>query len=89
MPYFDEFHQKNKDEDFVVIAISPMENRDIVKKYIEEEGYSFPVLLDTTAAAAYVYRIMYTPTTYLIDGEGKILEIIIGPLDFEGIKEKF
>lgn len=89
MPHLDEFHQTNKEENFVVIAVSPMETKNTVKGFIEEKGYSFPVLLDTTVATAYVYQVRYTPTTYLINKEGKIVDLITGPLNYNELKEKF
>lgn len=89
MPLLDEFHRANESNDFVVIAVSAMEDMNTVKQYIEKEGYGFPVLADKDAAIAYQYQVRYTPTTYLINKEGTIVDVLIGPLDFSALKEKF
>lgn len=89
MPHLDEFHQANVNNDYVVIAISAMEDMKTVQEYIEKEGYTFPVLLDENAAVAYQYQVRYTPTTYFINKEGTIVDTMIGPLDFSQLKDKF
>jgi thiol-disulfide isomerase/thioredoxin len=47
-----------------------------VKKFAKEKGYPFPVLLDQQGAATDLYRFLFIPTSYLIDKNGVIREVI-------------
>jgi len=64
--------QKFKEEDFVILAVDFEEGGDWVRSFVEENGYTFPILLDPTGEVTYTYRIPQPPTTYLIDPEGMI-----------------
>ncbi|SET67889.1 AhpC/TSA family protein [Natronincola peptidivorans] len=89
MPQLDEFHQANKNNNTVVIAVSLLEDEKIVNTFVEKGDYSFPVLMDKTAESGFEYKVRFTPTTYLINTEGKIIDIIVGPLDFQQIYDRF
>lgn len=45
---------------------------------IAEMNLTFPVLLDTEGAAAAAYRVLSLPTTFFIDRQGIIREVVIG-----------
>jgi thiol-disulfide isomerase/thioredoxin len=47
-----------------------------VKKFVQDHGYPFPVLLDQEGKAAELYRFLFIPTSYLIDKNGVIQEVI-------------
>ena len=51
-----------------------------IKTYVEQEGYKFPVLLDTTAQVFNTYGITAFPTTFMIDREGKVYGYVTGML---------
>lgn len=72
MPSIERLWQKFKEEDFVILAVDVEEGGDWVRPFVEENGYTFPILLDPTGEVAYTYRIPQLPTTYLIDPEGMI-----------------
>ncbi|SDK14841.1 AhpC/TSA family protein [Natronincola ferrireducens] len=87
MSHLDEFHRTYIDKDVVVIGISLGEKPETVRTFMEERGYNFPVLLDEELDVGFTYQVRYTPTTYVINKEGKIIGRGIGPLDFEKLKE--
>jgi peroxiredoxin len=72
MPSIERLWQKFKEEDFVILAVDVEEGGDWVRPFVEENGYTFPILLDPTGEVAETYRIPQLPTTYLIDPEGMI-----------------
>ena len=72
MPSIERLWQKFKEEDFVILAVDFEEGGDWVRSFVEENGYTFPILLDPTGEVTYTYRIPQPPTTYLIDPEGMI-----------------
>jgi peroxiredoxin len=64
--------------DLVVLAINAGEDPETVKNYIEENGFTFPVLLDPDWKAEALFGIMAYPTSVFIDGKGNILVRYVG-----------
>ncbi len=85
MPYFQNMMDNN--EDLVVLAVNVQESKDIVSKYIEEGGYSFPVLLDLEGEVGGEYLVGVLPTTYLIDKEGNLLDRMAGMMTEDQMEE--
>lgn len=56
------------------------EDIESITAFIEEGGYTFPTLFDTTNAVYEAYRIRSFPTTFMIDREGNIYGYISGAL---------
>ena len=58
-----------------------------VKGFSGQQGFTFPIILNKTETEAFkideVYNVMGTPTSYLIDASGTILEAHYGPLSPE------
>ena len=74
MPTIEKLYQALKNEpNFVFLAVDAHEKPDQVKSFIKKNGYSFPVLLDTTGEADAEYSVQAIPTTYLIDRSGHVL----------------
>ena len=56
-----------------VVAISiDRWNEDRIQEYVNDKNLTFPVLLDQDQKIRKQYHVMGLPTSYLIDGEGKI-----------------
>ena len=51
------------------------------KKFIEQEGYTFPVFYDTAYDAANAYEVYSLPTTYFIDADGYLIANAIGAIN--------
>ncbi len=60
-----------------------------VEKFIEDKGYTFPVLLDHEGEAAYKYNIWSVPTTFFIDRDGIIRYVHPGPITRDDIMYYF
>ena len=73
MPDMEKLWQKFKDEDFVILAVDLRERKDKVSSFVKENGYTFPVLLDSGGEVANTYGITAIPTTYLLDPRGRIV----------------
>ncbi len=73
MPSMESLYKDLASEDFAIIAINAQEEPDLVNKYIEEAGYSFPVVLDPSGKVLYQYGIRALPTTYIIDPDGNVV----------------
>jgi len=84
MPAMEKLWQKFKNDKFVIIAVNIREGKEMVKSFMKEKGYTFPVLLDSKGEVARTYGIRAIPTTFLIDVEGKIMGKAIGARDWAG-----
>jgi len=96
MPHMEEFFAKHKDEDVVILAVSStsLELRGgtddkaaekKVKDFIQEHGYTFPVLLDRDDQAWGIYYQAGVPANYIIDKEGIVRYLKLGA--FSGQEE--
>lgn len=78
----DEFAGK----DFVVLPISRGEKRDVVEKFIADNGYKFAVGLDSEQTIYKQYATNYIPRTFIVDKSGKVVYRVAG-YDEETAKE--
>jgi len=78
MPFLEEIDEEWSDKELMVLAINLRESASTVERFLQAEGYSFPVLLDTTGVVGGKYNIRAIPTTYFIDKDGIIQGIKIG-----------
>lgn len=51
---------------------------DAVRAFLQERGITFPVWLDMQGEASDIYRVTSLPTTFFIDAQGTICEVVIG-----------
>ena len=80
MPDFQQSYQEFQDTDLRIIAINAT-NQDSLKDvtaFVNLHQLKFPIILDTTGGTSRDYRVYSLPTTYFIDREGIIQEIIVG-----------
>lgn len=61
-----------------VLGINQAEEPAQVVGFMQTLGLDFPVLLDRDAAVSQLYRVRSLPTTFFVDREGVIREIVIG-----------
>lgn len=87
MPDLDKLYEENKDDDFIVLAVNLGESEDTVKKFIEQNGYGFPVLLDKTQEVGITYQTFSIPTSVMVDKEGKIRAYRPGLMTYAEMKE--
>ncbi len=78
MPSMELLWQILQDDDFVILAVDVRETKDEVTSFIEENDYTFPVLLDSWGKVANMYDVRAYPTTFLVDWEGKVVGKAVG-----------
>ena len=85
MPAMERLWRRYKDEGLVVIALS-MDSGGIkvVKPYIEQSRYTYPVGLDPKMEVAQLYGARSVPSTFIIDRNGTLRAIALGPRDWDG-----
>ena len=62
------------------------ESAETVEDFVQEQGLTFPTLLDTARRVPQAYRIRGIPTSFFIDREGVIVDQHIGPMDIRLIE---
>lgn len=80
MPYMQNIHNETRDKDVIILAVNVGESKDKVKKFIEKNNYSFPVVLDENQEVAQNYGVQGFPTTLFIDEDGFVYSGIQGPM---------
>jgi peroxiredoxin len=80
MPEMETLYKKLKDRGFEVVAVDMMEDASTVSEFVKRNGYTFPVLLDSTGevGGGGLYAARAIPTNYVIDKSGRIVGRKIG-----------
>jgi len=63
-------------------------NEDRIQEYVKDKNLTFPVLLDQNQEVRKKYHVMGLPTSYLVDGEGKIRGFASGARDWDSQDSK-
>jgi len=80
----EQLHRRLAGRDFAMLAVSEDEGgRDAVAPFVAELGLTFPVLLDPEARLSPRYGATGYPETFIIDRDGKVVNHIIGPVNWE------
>lgn len=80
MPSLEAVYQAHRNQAFVVLAVDQMESQATVAAFVEQVGLTFPVLLDTDGQVSRTYRVMALPTSFFLDRQGIIRDVVIGGL---------
>lgn len=83
MPAMDRLYRSLSPEGFEMLAVSVDEEPELVEKFRQRLGVSFPILLDPEQNVSRRYQTTGFPESLLIDREGMIVERYIGPRDWD------
>ena len=78
MPSMELLWQVFQNDNFVILAVNLREGRDKISSFVQTNGYTFPVLLDSQGKIATTYGVRAIPTTFLIDTQGKMVGKALG-----------
>ncbi len=84
MPIFQSLWENHRDAGLAVVLVSLGDEPEEVSAYIGDHGYTFHALVDTEGQADRVYMTNVLPSTFLIDPEGTLQHLWIGPVEDEG-----
>ena len=85
MPDIQELYEAYGQEEVVILGVAAPElgqegTEEEIAAFLEENGYTYPVLMDRDWELFDGYRISAFPTTFMIDAEGKVYGYVSGQL---------
>jgi len=85
LPGLEKIHREEKDSRFILMTASTDGDTSLVRPFIREKLYTFPVLFGRHFAES--FRIQLIPTTFIIDKKGVIRFVQVGYVP--GVEERF
>lgn len=88
LPQFQKFHEekKNHAQLITVNLTSQEQSKESVSRFLKEYRLTLPVVLDPEGKFMNLYRIVTIPTTYLYNEDGKLENVIVGPMTTEQLR---
>ncbi|MBD8586726.1 thiol-disulfide oxidoreductase ResA [Peribacillus simplex] len=87
MPYMENQYKKFKDQGVEILAVNVGESDYAVNNFITKHDLTFPVMIDKGREVENAYRVDILPVSFLVDKEGKVIDIITGALTEESIQK--
>lgn len=86
MPYMETLYAKYKDEGIEIVAVNLDLTDLVVHRFIDRYDLTFPVPQDESGQVRERYGIGPIPSTFFIDPDGKVVEIVEGALSLDSIE---
>lgn len=83
MPSMQRLSEELDDAPFEIIAVNVREPRETVDRFIEAEGYTYPIALDGSGRVSASYAVRGIPTTYMIAPDGSVLGMLVGTREWD------
>ena len=92
MPDIQNLYEEFQQEDVVILGVAAPnlgkeQSEEGIRTFLEENGYTYPVVMDTEAEAFQAYGINSFPTTFMIDKDGNVFGYIPGQLSEETMRD--
>lgn len=78
MPYMEKQYQVYKNQGVQILAVNVGESEYAVNSFISKHNLSFPVMIDNGQEVQAAYDVDPLPITFLINKEGKIVDMVTG-----------
>ena len=83
MPSLNALYQRYSAKGFVILGLSEDDSLDQIREYLKTTPVDFPILWDEHMHISEQYQTFRIPESYLIDKEGKLVEKIYGPQEWD------
>lgn len=88
---YEKYEKQGEKSEVVVLSVAAPntqdeKNIDGIKAFLEENGYTYPVLMDDGGYTFGAYRISSLPTTFMIEKEGNVFGYVQGGLTQEAME---
>lgn len=78
MPSIETLYQRYKNQAFQILAVSVQEEPSVVRTFLAQNSFTFPIALDPNGEAAQLYGIRGIPTTFIVDRKGILQGALVG-----------
>jgi len=80
MPALQRVYEEYSSAGMTILAVNATNQDDLnaADQFVQENGLSFPVLLDTDGRVSRSYELRSLPTTFFVDPDGIIQEVVVG-----------
>jgi len=83
MPDIEQLYREFQDRGFEVIGVDIEEKPATVRAFRDEHGLTFPLVIDPRGSVNSTYHLRGLPTSWLIDRQGILRAVWVGPLNIE------
>ena len=88
---YEKYEKQGEKSEVIVLSVAApntQDEKDVegIKAFLEENGYTYPVLMDDGGYTFGAYRISSLPTTFMIDKEGNVSGYVQGGLTQEAME---
>jgi peroxiredoxin len=87
MPALERYYQTHKSEGLVVLGANIVDDAQTTQDFSKTLGVSYPVFRDPGQRAYDTYQVNKTPSSFIIDRDGVIRQVTVGPLDTSALDE--
>lgn len=84
MPAMERLQQRYRDRGLVVVALSVDAQVSRVDPFVRDRRFTFAVGLDGKMRVANLYRVRALPSTFIVDREGRLASVALGPREWDG-----
>ena len=80
MPALQRVYRDYQESGLVMLGLNStvQDQREVALAFAAEQNLTFPILLDTSGEATRLYQVRALPTTFFIDAQGMIQQVIAG-----------
>lgn len=86
MPDMQKVHDDYADLDVAILGVNQIDTEskdEDVPAFLDEFDITFPILIDKGLDVGMRYRALTYPTTYVLDQQGRVYDIAVGPLNYD------
>ncbi|MEW9674681.1 thiol-disulfide oxidoreductase ResA [Lentibacillus sp. L22] len=87
MPYMEKLYPKYKERGVEIVAVSLDATQLVIDKFINKYDLTFPVLHDTKNQVLDQYGVEPLPSTFFINPDGKVEEVVEGALTLDTLED--
>lgn len=87
-PFLEEVWRENRDRGLVVVGLDAKDFRRDAREFVERFELTFPVVYDGPGKTVTAYGVTGFPETFVIDREGRVLEVFVGAVNAEAERKR-
>jgi cytochrome c biogenesis protein CcmG/thiol:disulfide interchange protein DsbE len=88
MPLLQATYEQYREQGLVILAVDMEEDASLVRRWVEQGGYTFTFLLDSDGELLKRYNVTAAPTSYFLSPEGVIKDLKLGALSRGDLQSK-